>query len=51
MWRFPVGFRQSRLKFKRKLDLGVFTQGEIFAEVLKPQKVSEENCREKAIAC
>lgn len=51
MWRFPVGFLQSRLKFKRKLDLGVFTQGEIFAEVLKPQKVSEEDCREKAIAC
>ena len=25
MWRFPVGFGQSRLKLKRKIDLGVFT--------------------------
>lgn len=25
MWRFPVGFQQSRLKLKRKIDLGVFT--------------------------
>lgn len=25
MWRFPVGFRQSRLKLKTKIDMGVFT--------------------------
>lgn len=51
MWRFPVGFRQSRLKLKRKIDLGVFTHRRMFAEVLKLDKVSEEDYREKGIAC